>query len=330
MNPTYEKFSRLLNRKVLLGLLALILMLVFICVSSFVPFIITKEKLGTARFWTDELIIVGITVFATLATMFIAKASNAQDPRSEISKARVEFMTSKERIKKQFSKFFQWVKKVLQPNDIQAIKERELRNVGITDYSVLLLEDSDVEQLRTISINKPLPGTYEDHFYSKLNNKQCDKILKLKDGIKKKLVEPQYYLTAKSLGADKTISEQSGNENIKKTFILALSLVSKIILTLMFAVIIGALARDLSEGAGGDAAQKWITFLARMFALITSMFLGWLVGCQSNDIEAEYLRLRVTVHDLYLEDTGFVPDDDQEIARQEYMKDHALVPVTNP
>lgn len=329
-SPTSEKFSRLLNKKVLLGVLALLLMLIFICVSSFVPFIITKDKIGTAKFWTDELIITAITILATLATMFIAMASNAQDVRSELAKARVEFMVSKERIKKQFTKFSQWVKKVLQPNDIQSIKERELRSVGITDYTVLLLEDSDIEQLRTISINKPLPGTSEDHYYSKLTNKQCNKILVLKDGIKKKLVEPQYYLTAKSLGADKTISEQSGNENLKKAISLTISLVSKIILTLMFALIIGALARDLSEGAGEDQAQMWLTFLARMFALITSMFLGWIVGCQANDIEAEYLRLRVTVHDLYLEDTTFVPEDEQEIARQEYMKDHALVPVTNP
>lgn len=330
MKPaTSDKLSKLLNRKIILGVLALSLVIVFICVSSFIPFVITKERLTTAKFWTDELIIVAITIFATLATMFIAKASNAQNERSELAKARVAFVNSKLRIKAQFSKFSQWVKKVLQPNDIQAIKERELRSVGITDYTVLLLEDEDIEQLRTISINKPLPGTTEDHYYSKLNNKQCDKILNLKDGIKKKFVEPQYYLTAKTLGADKTISEQSGNENVKKTFALSLSLISKIILTLMFAVVIGALARDLSEGAGGDQAQKWVTFISRMFALVTSMFLGWIVGCQANDIEAEYLLLRVTVHDLYLEDTNFVPDDEQEIARQEYMEDHALVKIPN-
>lgn len=328
--PTQDTLTKLLNKKIILGVLAMLIAIVFIAISSFVPFIITKEKLGTAKFWTDELIIVAITIFATIATLFIGQAGNAQKEMSEIAKAKVEFKNSKDLLKNKFTQFSQWVKRVLQPQDIQAIKERELRKVGITDYVVLLLDDEEVIQLNSISISKVFPGEDKPHYFSKLNEKQVKKVLDLKDGVKRiHLVEPQYYLTAKSLGSDKTISEQSGNENTKKTYNLSLSLISKIILTLMFAVIIAALAKDMSEGAGDDAAQLWVTFISRMFALISSSFLGYSVGCQSNDIEAEYIRLRVTVHTLYLEDKTFVPEDEQELAKQEFLKDHPTESVGN-
>lgn len=311
-----DKFRKLLNKKIILGVLAIIVAMVFIGITSFIPFIITKEKLQSAAFWTDEIIIIAITIFAMVATMFVGQASNAQNDKSELAKAKVSFSESVKTILN-FNYFSQWVKKVLQPRDIEHIKERELRKIGIDDYTVLKLED---EQIRKLSESAQ---KYNNRYYSQITEKQAEIILQLKDGVKKlHLVEPNYYLTVSSIESDKTVSEKSGREQFKKTLKLLISIVSKITLALIPTLIFAALARDLTEGAGGDAAEACARFSARMFALISSAFMGYIVGCQMNDIDADYINLRVMVHKQYSQDETFVPMSEQEIAKEEYLKNH--------
>ena len=307
-----EMFKKYLNRKVILGVSAILLAIVFIGITSFVPFAITEEKLGSAKFWTDELIIIAITIFAMVAAMFVGQASNAQDPKSELAKAKVGFVESFKLILN-MNFFTQWVKRVLQPQDIQSIKERELRKIGIDDYDILKLEDHQIKELAKNA------QKYNGNYYSQITEKQALAILDLKDGVKRiHLVEPSYYLTVSSIEADKTDSEKSGKEQFVKTMRLIFSVGSKILLTLIPALIFAALARDL--GAEEDAAEAWATFIARMFALLSSAFMGYLVGCQTNDIDADYINLKSRIHRRYLQDESFKPLSKNELAKQEYIE----------
>ena len=307
-----EIFKKLSNRKIVLGVLMIIFAGIFIGITSFIPFVITKEKLASEKFWTDELIIVAVTILAMVSAMFVGQASNAQNPKSQIAQAKVDFVGSVKKVK--INPFRQWVKKVLQPNDIQSIKERELRKVGIDDYTILKLEDAQIKALAKDA------QKYNDRYYSRLTEKQVETILALKDGVKRiHLVEPEYYLTVSSIESDKTISEKSGREQFVKTVRLLFSISSKIILALIPAVIFAALARDLSEDAV-DKAAAWATFIARMFALVSSAFFGYIIGCQMNDIDADYIILKVNTHTSFLEDTGFKPLSQQELAKQEFVE----------
>lgn len=309
-----EKFKKLMNKKIILGVLAIIVAMVFIGITSFIPFIITKDKLQTEEFWTDEIIIIAITIFAMVATMFVGQASNAQNDKSELAKAKVSFKESIVAITN-YNFFFQWVKKILQPRDIQYVKERELRKIGIDDYSILQLED---EQIKKLAVGAQKFG---DKYYSQITQKQVDIILDLKDGVKRMhLVEPGYYLTISSIDSDKTISEKSGREQFKKTLKLLVSITSKIVLALIPTLIFAALARDLTEGAGGDKAEAWARFLSRLFALVSSAFIGYIVGCQMNDIDADYINLKIIVHNQYIQDTEFTPLSEQELAKEQYYK----------
>lgn len=311
-----ETLKRLANKKIILGLTALIFAIAFIAITSFVPFVITKEKLSSEKFWTDELIIIAITIFSLVSVMFVGQASNAQNKDSELAKSKVEFKFSVEKITN-LNFFSQWVKKVLQPRDIQYIKERELRKMGIDDYTILQLDDMQIRALGTGAQKYELRNG-EKRYYSQISEEQVEKILELKDGVRKiHLVEPGYYLSVSSIEADKTDSEKSGRENFKKSMKLLFSVSSKIIISVIPALIFAALARDLNNNA--DAAEAWATFIARMISLISSAFMGYLVGCQMNDIDADYILLRVRVHKKYLQDTEFKPKGQQEMARQEFI-----------
>lgn len=306
-----EKRKIGLNKKVFLGFLAFLFAVAFVCISSFFPFIIDPTRWQTKEFLSDELIIIAITIFGMVSFIFISQAQNAQDPRSELAKAKVRFTESIKEIKDRVA-FKQWVRKILQVNDKHEIKMRELEKIGIEDVSVL---DLEIVQIKALTE----PQRYNGRWYKSLSEEQIKFVLKVRQSNPlPNPVDPSYYLVAQSVGENRTISEQSGNEGKKKTTLLSWSIMSKIIATLLVAIVLGSLVRDLASEQ--DNATAWMKFAQRMFSLSTSAFMGYLVGCQMNDIDAYYINLRVEVHQEYLSDKTFKPTSQQEEARQQFIE----------
>lgn len=306
-----ERIKKVFNRKILLGASSLLVCVLLIAICSFVPFIIDPRRWQTTEFLTDELIITAIVIFSMVSAMFIGQASNAQNENSKIAKARAKFLELVKEIVDLFG-FSQWVKKVLQPRDIRAIKERKVRALGVEDLSVLDLENNEIKSL------EETPQKYNDRFYKGLTKQQVQGILAIKnDKIKIALVEPEYYLSVNNLIDNRTISERSGKEGIVKGLYLTRSIVFKVILGIVTAMIFASLMRDLTASQDiGIAFQK---FFSRLWAMVSSVFMGYLVGCQINDIDAEYIEMRITVQKMYLQDKDFKPMTQQEAARQEFV-----------
>ena len=61
-------------------------------------------------------------------------------------------------------------------------------------------------------------------------------------------------------------------------------------------------------------------FVSRVWAMISSAFMGYMVGTQMNDIDAEYIEMRVQVHTRYLQDQEFKPLSQQDEAKQEFVE----------
>lgn len=306
-----EKIKKGINKKVALGFLAFFFCVIFICISSFFPFIIDPSRWQTKEFLSDELIIVAITIFGMLSFVFISQAQNAQDPRSDLAIARVAFTASVAKITDRKG-FKQWVKEVLQAKDKEAINRRRLEAVGVADVRVLDLEISEIKALID-------PQRYNGVYFRSLSEKQIKEVLKIRESNPlPNPVDPTYYLFVKSMGNNATISEQSGNEGKKKSALLSYSIVSKIITALLIAIIVGSLVRDTASG--GDGATAWMKFAQRMMTLATSSFLGYLVGCQMNDIDAYYINLRVEVHREYESDETFKPKSEEEEAKEEFIE----------
>ena len=104
----------------MLGVMSFLSCLAIVVVSSFFPFIFEPDNLFNKKFWTDEIIIIAITLISIISFVFISQASNAQNPKSQLAKANVAFSTSVEGITNH-TRFYQWVKKVLQKKDKQEI-----------------------------------------------------------------------------------------------------------------------------------------------------------------------------------------------------------------
>ena len=303
--------KKYMNRKILLGSISIILCVALIAVCSFIPLIV-RPKLDS-KFWINEALIVAITIFSLISAMFIGQASNAQDERSNLAKARASFLETKKKIIN-INAFSQWIKKVMQPNDVNAVKERKMREVGIEDYSVLDLEYAEIKSLLET------PQKYNGRFYKGISKRQINALLKIKrNGVNVSLVEPDYYLYAKSISDNRTITERSSREGIKKSLFLTRSIIFKVLITLVVAVIIALFA------IGDKSDPNWwkeaiLQFIARLWALVSSSFMGYIVGCQVNDIDASYIEMRIVVQNMFLQDKEFKPIDAQEEAKQEFIE----------
>lgn len=299
------------NKKIVLGTLTMLLMLAIIVVSSFFPFIFDPTRIGNAEFLTDQMIIVAITIMAMVSMMFISQAGNAQNPKSEIAKAKVEFDISIKKIT-EHTAFYQWIKKVLQVKDRRDIAEKGMLRLGI-DFKVWDLSDTEIKSLTVAQ-------KYGDTFFKPLTKQQIQGVFDLKKKVKKiKFVAPNYYTSCKSIMADKNLSEIASAENVKKIATVMFQLIWKIVFSFIFAAILASLVIDLTEGEG-ETAQEWMRFLSRMFAFIKSSFLGYMLGCKINDLDAFYISKRVEAHTLYLEDKTFKPVDEAKEAFIERVK----------
>lgn len=305
-----------LNKKIVLGVFALFSVIACITVSSFIPFTFDPEQIKTTKFITNEILICAITIISMVSTIFIGQASNAQNERSRLAKARSEFFASVAKIVN-ISKFFQWVKRILQPADIKAMYERKMREFGIEDDSVLNLEVFEIKQL----VNKA--GTFNGRYYRGLSKEQVKVLIKIKEGkYKVILVDPVYYITVKSISGNKTITEKSSSESKKKAAFLSFSIASKLIMTILIGMIFAALARDFLGKQ--DVNEALMNFGSRMFALVSSAFMGYIVGCQINDIDAEYIEMRTIVHKQFLQDETFVEKTNEELAKEEFEKENPI------
>lgn len=298
-------------RKVVLGISALLTCLLLIAVTSFIPFLIDPKRWQTSEFLTDELIIVAITIISMVSALFIGQSMNAAQDQSNLAKARSKFFDLVKKITN-FNGFNQWVKKVLQPNDIKEMKIRELRSIGVEDLTVINLEYGEIRSLLET------PQRINNRYYKGLSKKQINKILEIKNGkFKVTLVEPQYYLSVNKLIDSKTITERSSAEGAKKSLYLARSIIGKVLLTVITAMIFASLMKDLN--ASQDIGQSLQKFATRVWAMVSSVFMGYIVGVQINDIDAEYIEMRTHVINLYLQDKEFKPLDQQEEARAEFI-----------
>lgn len=304
-----EKFRKGVNKKVALGSLAVILLAVFVAIASFNPFSIDPSRWQTMEFLSDEIIVVAITVFSMVCFIFIACAANAADPKSEIALSKVRFAEAMKQVQ-DTRKFRCWCHDVLEKNDLKDAKKRELLRLGIEDFEVLNLEICDIKSLNE-------PKNINGRYYKSMTDKQIEGVIRLREKPPiAKFVDPNYYLTTKSYGSNKTISEQAGKEGGKKTALMSYSIVSKALVTVLVAVVLSSFVADVASGVG--QAQAWGKFIQRMFSLCTSSFMGYVVGCQSNDIDAYYIGLRVEVITQFANDRSYVPISLQEEAKREF------------
>ena len=313
LKTTSEQAKAYVTRKTILGSSALLIGLAIIGLFSFIPYTWKPERIASPEFITDTLILVAITILGMVCMVIINQGLNAQTYDSNIAKATRNFTASKDKITDKF-RFKQWIKKVQQPRDIKDIKQRILTKAGIDDYTVLDLSIPDIESL--LNTNRIINDTP----YPALTKEQINvcKTLKTK-GINIELPPPEYYLNVKRILDTRTPSERASSEGKKKASYLLVTVLSKVLIVIVWSMIFVMFARDVAQEQ--DIAGAFGKFAIRVGNMFTSMVMGFIVGAQINDIDAEYIEMRHQIHEDYLADTTFVSKTIKEEIRDELLLD---------
>ncbi len=321
-----EILGLLTNRKIILGVTSLVVMMAVIFLFSFVPYTISPGRLQEASFITDLLMVCVITIFGLVGALFVAQASNAQNKKSKIAKASANFIVTKAKVEERgLSTFKQWIVNVMQEQDKNIIKKRILEQAGIEDMSVLKLSITEIKALT-------VPQKYNGEFYKELTKSQIKLLVSIKEhGIKLKFVPPEYYLSVKTIIDNRTRSERANAEGTQKGKLVFASVASKLLLTIAFSVVMALFVKDVTSGeySSVEVASKLFSRLASFFS---SIFMGYLVGCQINDIDAEYIEMRSSAHTDFLEDKEFVGKSAKELAKEAFInrvKDEQVLKLDN-
>lgn len=305
------------DKRIILAVFAILIAVVIICISSFLPLLLDPSKFLTIEFLTNSMITVAIVIFGTIACLIIGQIANEGKATSKISVAKADFRETLATIKN-FNYFSQWVRNVLQVNDYNEIKKSILIKNGITIYKDYSYLDLTIEEIKALEGKSQKFG---DKFYASLTKEQVKCLLHIKSGkIKAHFVEPVYYLAINNKDTNKTISERSGNESNKKTSLVMLSLGSKIVLTILVTMVFASLVPNDQASEGANLGSQFYTMFARLFTLLTSAFMGYKVGCEINDIDASFLELKTIVLKMYLSDKTFTPLTEEEMAKAQYIQ----------
>lgn len=317
-----DKFKHGLNKKVLYGVMVLMLIMLCIVISSFLPFIIDPSQWKTKAFLTKEIIIVIIILAVMGTTALTASASNMSDARSQLAQSKVRFRSVMDNgVRGRKSAFKQWVKAVLEPNDTREKRDRLAAKVGFNNYdsayldSLLTLDGDMLEKL----LDGPL-ALDDGRRFHQISKKQYRFILKWLDGdYSIRFVPASYYLSASRIDSKKTRSEKAGNEKSATSVLMVSDIMFHAIRSVLSAMIFASLVYDAASGAG-DAeavATAWITFASRLMAFGTSLFSGYLLGCKLNDLNADYINLRSDVLEDFAADKTFQPKTEAELVEAE-------------
>lgn len=314
---TSERIKKYLNKKMLLGVSALCFGVAIIFVCSIVPLAINPEKWNSATFISDEIIVVALTILGEVCLLMIGQSYNEAQPVSKIARATVDFNESLEaNIADKIVAFDQWIRAVLEPNDQKDRYRRLLRNAGIENTHYFELSREELK----LCLKQPLSrGSGGDKIYFRqLTKKQYKLILDILDGNQViHFVSPDTYRKLSKIDLDRNTSEKLANQQKKKTAMVINSVFTKSLAVLASGLIFSALVPTGAEQSVGETFLKLFT---RLFSFTSAGFVGFMLGGQINDIDAEYIRDKIDIHKRFAFDKDFKPLSEQELAKKEFAK----------
>lgn len=312
---TSEQIKKYLNKKMLLGVTALMFGVAIIFVCSIVPLAIDPTKWNTAEFISDEIIVIALTVLGEVCLLMIGQSYNEAQAVSKIAKATVEFNHSLEQnISDKIVAFDQWIRAVLEPSDQKDRYRRLLRNAGLENTHYFELSRQELKQLLKQPLSKGSGG--DKVYFRQLTKKQYKLILDILDGnYTINFVSPDTYRKLSKIDTDKNTSEKLANQQKKKSSMVINSVFTKSLMVLASGLIFSALIPTGAEQTMGETFMKLFT---RLFSFTSAGFVGFMLGGQINDIDAEYIRDKIDVHRRFASDKDFKPLSEQELAKKEF------------
>ena len=310
MSRLAQKYN---NKKTILAVISLLLVVGLGVLSAIPEFMLSPEKIRTAKFWTNTIvnIIMGLTSFICL--MLIGQTSNSANKISQIYKARNVFRELAEDItKNHYNAFRQWLNKVFHPSQQKEKNIALLHSVGISNLKYLDLDIEEIKNLETTPTKE----------LKKLTKEQIKALVDIKTGKTAiRFTDCNAYLSESKSLTYQVPAERIANQYRTTVASVGATVLSRLILMVGIAVAFGLIGwstiQDISDGER-VATIVW-NILARLFTTFTNAFMGYFDGGRFNDRDADFLNEKVAIIYRFKDDKSFKPLTEEEEAKEEFI-----------
>lgn len=308
---TFKTKAKGINRKALMSSLSTILVAILIIASTLVQAGFDPEYLKTTAFISNLLI--------TLSICLIGMANgNAEGTNLYKNKTNGlyqatcrEFKTARNKINPYIDKFSYWAEN-LYKKELYKKQYRYLKNnFGIKQAEkIMKLDRSDIIKLSE-------PQRIGDNYFNSLTEEQIEACLKVANGkIKLKYIEESYFLNASMTNKNLTTYEWGGLEEKNRTKHFTKLTAYRLLTT----ITIGVIFAGLTVGEAASIQQVWVTLVARLWTLATSIMWGVFTASTILNESCSYISYKVRILDTFYLETvvnkTFISKTQEEIAKE--------------
>jgi len=291
--------------------LSTILVAVFIIASTLVQAGFDPEYLKSSAFIANLLITLSICLIG-MANGNAEGTNYYKNKDNGLYQATCrEFKTARDKINPYIDKFSYWAEN-LYKKELYKKQYRYLKNnFGIKQAEkIMKLDRSEILLLVE-------PQKFKDTYFNSLTKEQIDACLEVIDGkIKLKYIEESYFLNASMTNKNQTTYEWGGAEESNKrrnfTKLTAYRLLTTITIGVIFA--------GLTVGETASIAQVWVTLVARLWTLSTSIMWGVFISSTILNETCSYISYKTRILDTFYLETivnkTFVSKTQEEIAKE--------------
>lgn len=308
---TFKTKVKGINRKALMSSLSTILVAIFIIASTLVQAGFDPAYLNSSDFVANLL----ITLSICLIGMANGNAEGNNYYKNKESGLYTvtcrEFKVARDKINPYIDKFSYWAED-LYKKELYKKQLRYLKNdFGIKQAEkIMKLDRSQILQLVE-------PKKFEDLYFNSLNKEQIEACIRVIDGkIKLKYIEESYFLDVSMTNKNQTTYEWGGLEEKNKTKHFTKLTAYRLLTT----ITIGVIFAGLTVGETASVAQVWVTLVARLWTLCTSIMWGVFISSTILNESCSYISYKVRVLDTFYLETvvnkTFVSKTQEEIAKE--------------
>ena len=305
-----KKYS---NKKTLLSLVSMLLVVGIGIVSAIPEFVLSADKISTSKFWTNTIIniIIGLTAFVCM--LLIGQNSNALNTESKICKARATFrLKAKDIAEHSYSRFKQWIEKVFNPMQQKEKDNNLLRYCGISNRKYLDLDLLALENLKTTPTKE----------FKIITEEQFEVLKSIKTG-KSAIRFPSVnaYLSEKTISLDMTTAEMLAEQHKSTVKKFSTTLVARLVSMIGIAIIFGLMGWSAIDDISDNVRTAIIIWniLSRLFTAFVNSFLGFYDGGRFNDFDSEFVEEKTKVLYQFENDKAFKELTEEELAKEEFI-----------
>jgi len=316
-----------ITRKSVYAIGSVLLCIILVIVLSVTQAAFDPEKLQTAAFWIEFVILSGFSIFGMVGGQKTSEDIYRNKSGGAFRKALGRFL-------KLLGELTDSVYYAYLDDWLESYRERKLKRkieVFLKGLGIKQMEVLDLDLTELDSLKQPFKKDWKDTIYEGKYPNDTTYFLSCSDeqieaikfvfagGIKVSNLSSTYFTTAVG-NSDKDMWESAAKQEQKKGSYIAVNYSYRIVMLLILCIVSTALTTGMFNES---TAETILTLVKRLFCILSAYVWGVFLGIQLVKIDVEYLDFKVEILRLFsieCKNGIYKHKDINKIAQEEYEK----------